>query len=44
MPDWRSDLTGPDARPITDEEIADIVTWMRAHATNKPSQSFTKQP
>jgi mono/diheme cytochrome c family protein len=44
MPDWRSDLTGPDARPITDEEIADIVAWMRARATNKPSQSFTKQP
>ena len=30
MPDWRSDISGPGARAMTDQEITDIVAWLAA--------------
>ena len=28
MPDWRSDMSGPGARAMTEQEIADVVAWL----------------
>jgi len=28
MPDWRSDLSGPGSRVMTDQEITDVVAWL----------------
>ncbi len=30
MPDWRSDISGPGARAMTEQEIADVVAWLAA--------------
>lgn len=40
MPDWRSDLTGTGARPMTDQEITDVVAWIAAHRTATPGQPY----
>jgi mono/diheme cytochrome c family protein len=40
MPDWRSDLTGAGARPMTDQEVTDVVAWMTAHRTATPGQPY----
>jgi cytochrome c oxidase cbb3-type subunit 3/ubiquinol-cytochrome c reductase cytochrome c subunit len=44
MPDWRSDLTGPNARPLTDQEIADIVTWIASHRIETPGEPYPQHP
>jgi mono/diheme cytochrome c family protein len=33
MPDWRSDVSGPASRAMTDQEITDIVAWLAAQRT-----------
>jgi cytochrome c553 len=33
MPDWRSDISGPGSRAMTDQEITDIVAWLAAQRT-----------
>ena len=30
MPDWRSDISGPGSRAMTDQEITDVVAWLAA--------------
>lgn len=40
MPDWRSDRTGADARPMTDKEITDIVAWLASHRVETPGQPY----
>ena len=40
MPDWRSDLPGPGARPMTDQEITDIVAWLGTHRSPTPGQPY----
>lgn len=40
MPDWRSDRTGADARPMTDREITDIVAWLGSHRVAAPGQPY----
>ena len=30
MPDWHSDIPGPGARAMTEQEIADVVAWLAA--------------
>lgn len=30
MPDWRSDISGPGVRAMTDQEITDVVAWLAA--------------
>jgi cytochrome c oxidase cbb3-type subunit 3/ubiquinol-cytochrome c reductase cytochrome c subunit len=36
MPDWRSDITGPGSRAMTDQEITDVVAWIAAQRTEYP--------
>jgi cytochrome c oxidase cbb3-type subunit 3/ubiquinol-cytochrome c reductase cytochrome c subunit len=38
MPDWRSDISGPGSRAMTDQEISDIVAWLAAQRTAYPGQ------
>lgn len=40
MPDWRSDLMGAGARPMTGQEITDVVAWMAAHRSATPGQPY----
>ena len=40
MPDWRSDLTGSSARPMTDQEITDTVAWLASHRIATPGQPY----
>ena len=40
MPDWRSDLNSPGARPMTDEEITDTVAWIASHRVAMPGQPY----
>jgi mono/diheme cytochrome c family protein len=42
MPDWRSDLIGADARPMTDQEITDTVAWLASHRVVMPGQPYQK--
>ncbi|MEO6802924.1 MAG: c-type cytochrome [Granulicella sp.] len=44
MPDFRSDLTGTGARPMTDQEITDVVAWVAAHRTTNPGQPYQQHP
>ena len=40
MPDWRSDMTGPGSRAMTDQEITDIVAWLASHRIATPGQPY----
>jgi cytochrome c oxidase cbb3-type subunit 3/ubiquinol-cytochrome c reductase cytochrome c subunit len=31
MPDWRSDISSPVSRAMTDQEVTDVVAWLAAH-------------
>ena len=42
MPDWRSDLTGPGARPMSNQEITDVVAWLASHRTATPGQPYSQ--
>lgn len=42
MPDWRSDANGPQAHPMSDQEITDIVAWLASHRTSTPGQPYPK--
>jgi mono/diheme cytochrome c family protein len=44
MPDWRSDFVGPDARPMTDQEITDTVAWIASHRVAAPGQPYSQHP
>lgn len=44
MPDWRSDAVGKSARPLSDEEIADIVAWIATHRIATPGQPYPQKP
>jgi len=44
MPDWRSDLTGSNARPMTDQEISDIVAWIASHRIANPGEPYPQHP
>jgi mono/diheme cytochrome c family protein len=44
MPDWRSDGIGPDARAMTDGEVADTVAWLTAHRVAAPGQPYREHP
>ncbi len=44
MPDWRFDAVGPDAHPMTDQEITDTVAWLAAHRTATPGQPYPQHP
>jgi len=42
--DWRSYLTGPGARPMTDQEVTDTVAWLASHRTATPGQVYKQHP
>jgi mono/diheme cytochrome c family protein len=42
--DWRSYLTGPGARPMTDPEVTDTVAWLASHRTATPGQVYKQHP
>jgi mono/diheme cytochrome c family protein len=44
MPDWRSGLAGPAARPMTNQEITDIVAWIASHRIATPGQPYQQHP
>jgi cytochrome c oxidase cbb3-type subunit 3 len=37
-PDWRGDVPG---RPMTDQEISDVVAWLASHRTQFPGQPYS---
>lgn len=44
VPDWRSYITGPNARALTSQDVNDMVAWLAAHresAVSQPAQSNT---
>jgi cytochrome c oxidase cbb3-type subunit 3/ubiquinol-cytochrome c reductase cytochrome c subunit len=43
MPDWRHHLTGSAARPMTEQEIADVVSWLTSHRIATPGQPYQQQ-
>jgi len=40
MPDWRSHMDDPGARPMTDQEITDAVAWLASHRIATPGQLY----
>jgi cytochrome c oxidase cbb3-type subunit 3/ubiquinol-cytochrome c reductase cytochrome c subunit len=42
--DWRSYLTGPGARPMTDQEITDTVAWLASQRVASPGQVYKQHP
>jgi mono/diheme cytochrome c family protein len=42
--DWRSYLSGPSARPMTEQEITDTVAWLVSHRIPTPGQPYKQQP
>jgi cytochrome c oxidase cbb3-type subunit 3/ubiquinol-cytochrome c reductase cytochrome c subunit len=49
MPDWRHQLTNqPDVaqpgHPMTDQDVADVVTWMATRRTLTPGQPYPQHP
>jgi cytochrome c oxidase cbb3-type subunit 3/ubiquinol-cytochrome c reductase cytochrome c subunit len=41
--DWRSYLSGAAARPMTDQEITDVVAWLTSHRVAAPGQVYREQ-
>ena len=41
MPDWRSDISGPVGRAMTDQEITGIVAWLAAQRTTYPGHPYS---
>jgi mono/diheme cytochrome c family protein len=41
---WRSYLTEPTARPMTDQEVTDIVAWLASHRIATPGQVYQQHP
>jgi mono/diheme cytochrome c family protein len=39
MPDWRSDISGPGAHAMSEQEIADVVAWIASHRILMKSQA-----
>jgi cytochrome c oxidase cbb3-type subunit 3/ubiquinol-cytochrome c reductase cytochrome c subunit len=40
MPDWRGDTT----RPLTDQEVTDIVSWLASKRVANPGQPYSSHP
>ncbi|MGH9615670.1 MAG: c-type cytochrome [Acidobacteriaceae bacterium] len=41
MPDWRGDAEG---KPMTDQQVTDVVAWLSSHRTQFPGQPFPTIP
>jgi cytochrome c oxidase cbb3-type subunit 3/ubiquinol-cytochrome c reductase cytochrome c subunit len=44
MPGSTSDLPGDGARPMTDQEVTDVVAWLASHRTTTPGQPYQPHP
>lgn len=44
MPDWRTQMTGAGAHPLSEQEIADIVAWLASHRVVSPGQPYQQHP
>jgi mono/diheme cytochrome c family protein len=45
MPDWRNDVAQPlPAKPMTDQQITDIVAWLASKRTANPGQPYPTHP
>lgn len=45
MPDWRNDVAQPiPTRPMTDQQITDIVAWLASKRVANPGQPYSTQP
>jgi cytochrome c oxidase cbb3-type subunit 3/ubiquinol-cytochrome c reductase cytochrome c subunit len=42
--DWRSYMSGPGARPMTDQEVTDTVAWLGSHRIATPGQPYRERP
>jgi mono/diheme cytochrome c family protein len=42
MPDWRGDMAGAGARPMTDQEVTDIVAWLGSQRVAAPGQPYAR--
>ncbi len=40
MPDWRSHISGPGSRAMTDQEITDVAAWLAALRNPYPGQPY----
>jgi mono/diheme cytochrome c family protein len=40
MPDWRGDVEG---KPLTDQQVTDIVAWLESHRVQFPGRPFSPQ-
>jgi mono/diheme cytochrome c family protein len=43
-PDWRSYIAGPGARPLSTQEINDIVSWIAGHRVSAPNEQAGSNP
>ena len=41
QPDWRNDVSG---RPLSSQEIADVVAWLESHRPAFPGQPYSARP
>jgi mono/diheme cytochrome c family protein len=41
--DWRSYLIGAGTRPMTDQEVTDVVAWLTSHRVATPGQVYRQQ-
>lgn len=41
--DWRSYLNGPGARPMSDQEITDVVAWLASHRVATPGVVYPQR-
>lgn len=44
MPDWRSHPGAQTNRPLTSQDIADIVAWLASHRIAAPGQPYAQKP
>jgi cytochrome c553 len=44
MPDWRTQMTGAGAHPLSEQEISDIVAWLASHRVTAPGQPYQQHP
>ena len=44
MPDWRSHPGASANRPLTSQDVADIVAWLASHRIAAPGQPYAQKP
>lgn len=44
MPDWRNGQSGPEAHPLSEQDITDTVAWLVSHRIATPGQPYQQHP